>query len=298
MTIKSPIKSMIEAKRSDNPSSLKAKSSPKIGIKLQDCIKLPPSKGMEKFKYTSTIEAIVIRPALQAEATRFILADQPTNPAPINGNKTAKGKTYDINISQLALFFTLSYNKLHKRAIIELLCDKMVIKQGLIDLFLSKISYFIELLNRIFGYLTALLVLLLAFLVFYDTTMRYLFQSGSISLQELEWHLFSAIFLLALGYTHKHQKHVRVDIFFENYPKKAKATFEIISNIFVIIPFSAVVIYFSWEFVALSFGMSEGSPSGGLCCRYVIKSLIIVGFSLLILQSLSEVIKNIEKLRT
>ena len=164
-------------------------------------------------------------------------------------------------------------------------------------MFLNKISYLIDFVNRIFGSLSALLVLLLALLVFYDATMRYLFQSGSISLQELEWHLFSAIFLLTLGYAHKHQKHVRVDIFFENYPKKVKAVFEIISNILIIIPISAVIIYFSWDFVALSFGMGEGSPSGGLCCRYVIKSFIIVGFSLLILQSLSEAIKNIEKLR-
>jgi len=160
-----------------------------------------------------------------------------------------------------------------------------------------KISLFIDRINIFFSSFSFVLVLLLAILVFYDATMRYVFQSGSISLQELEWHLFSAIFLLALGYTHKHQKHVRVDIFFENYPKKAKAIFEIVSNLLVIIPFCVLVIYFSFDFVSLSFGMSESSPSGGLCCRYIIKSFIVVGFTLLALQALSEAIKNIEKLR-
>jgi TRAP-type mannitol/chloroaromatic compound transport system permease small subunit len=164
-------------------------------------------------------------------------------------------------------------------------------------LVVHKISYFIDSINKFLGSISAILVLALALLVFYDAGMRYLFQSGSIALQELEWHLFSAIFLLALGYTHKHQKHVRVDIFFENYPRKMKAIFEIVSNLFIVIPFSLAIIYFSWDFVSLSFAMGESSPSGGLCCRYVIKSFIVIGFLFLALQALSNAIKNIEKLR-
>lgn len=162
---------------------------------------------------------------------------------------------------------------------------------------IHKISYFIDSINKFLGSISAFFVLALALLVFYDAGMRYLFQSGSIALQELEWHLFSAIFLLALGYTHKHQKHVRVDIFFENYPRKMKAIFEIVSNIFIVIPFSLAIIYFSWDFISLSFAMGESSPSGGLCCRYIIKSFIIIGFLFLALQALSNAIKNIEKLR-
>lgn len=160
-----------------------------------------------------------------------------------------------------------------------------------------KLSYIIDIINRFLGSISAILVLALALLVFYDAGMRYLFQSGSIALQELEWHIFSAIFLLALGYTHKHQKHVRVDIFFEKYPRKIKAVFEIVSNLFIIIPFSVAIIYFSWDFVSLSYSIGESSPSGGLCCRYLIKSLIIIGFLFLALQALSNAIKNIEKLR-
>ncbi|MFW6308023.1 MAG: TRAP transporter small permease subunit [Campylobacterales bacterium] len=164
-------------------------------------------------------------------------------------------------------------------------------------LVIHKISYLIDGANKFLGSISAVFVFALALLVFYDAGMRYLFQSGSIPLQELEWHFYSAVFLLALGYTHKHQKHVRVDIFFENYPKKLKAVFEIVSSLFIIILFCIVIIYFSWDFVALSFAIAESSPSGGLCCRYIIKSFIILGFFFLALQALSEAIKNIEKLR-
>ena len=75
-------------------------------------------------------------------------------------------------------------------------------------------SFYIDTLSKYAGALAAVLVLVLSLLVAYDAGMRYLFSEGSIALQEIEWHLFDTIFLLGLSYALKHDKHVRVDIFF------------------------------------------------------------------------------------
>ena len=85
-----------------------------------------------------------------------------------------------------------------------------------------KFETYIDTISKYAGYMAAFLVVVLSLLVFYDATARYLFASGSIALQEIEWHLFDVIFLLGLSYALKHDKHVRVDIFFEHYSKEKK----------------------------------------------------------------------------
>ncbi|NPA81655.1 MAG: TRAP transporter small permease subunit, partial [Epsilonproteobacteria bacterium] len=79
---------------------------------------------------------------------------------------------------------------------------------------MGSISYYIDRLTAFFGKVAAILVVALTLLIVYDAGMRYLFHSGSVALQELEWHLYDMIFLLGLSYTLKHDKHVRVDIFY------------------------------------------------------------------------------------
>ena len=83
--------------------------------------------------------------------------------------------------------------------------------------FNMQLSFYLERLSKYAGLLAALLVVVLSLLVAYDAGMRYLFSEGSIALQEIEWHLFDIVFLLGLSYALKHDKHVRVDIFFERY---------------------------------------------------------------------------------
>ncbi len=85
----------------------------------------------------------------------------------------------------------------------------------------SSFSYYLDNISKYAGYIAAILVVILSLLVVYDAGMRYLFSAGSIALQEIEWHLFDVIFLLGLTYALKHDKHVRVDIFFERYSHDA-----------------------------------------------------------------------------
>jgi len=153
-------------------------------------------------------------------------------------------------------------------------------------------SYIIDTLTKRIGYITAFLAIALALLVGYDATMRYLFSAGSIALQEIEWHIFDIVFLLGLSYALKHDKHVRVDIFFVNYSKQTKAIVEILSMLFLLIPFSLFFLQGSFDMAVQSFVQNEiSSDPGGLKYRFIIKSVLFFAFILLVLQAISEIIK-------
>jgi len=145
----------------------------------------------------------------------------------------------------------------------------------------------------------AFLLVLLSLLVAYDAGMRYLFSAGSIALQEIEWHLFDVIFLLGLTYALKHDKHVRVDIFFERYSKETRAIVQILSMSLLVIPFSLVFLSDSIDMFTQSFIQNEiSSDPGGLTHRYVIKGVLVLSFILLVIQALSEVFKALQRLES
>lgn len=148
---------------------------------------------------------------------------------------------------------------------------------------------------RYLGYFTALVLIVLVLLVVYDATARYLFSTGSIALQELEWHLFDIIILFGISYTLKENAHVRVDIFYASFTKKSKVFINIISSIFFILPFSFLIIYIGLDFVSLSFTQNECSSNpGGLEYRYIVKSLMPISFIFLSLQAIRDLKTNYE----
>lgn len=152
--------------------------------------------------------------------------------------------------------------------------------------------------SEITGRIIAWLVLFMVLLVSYDVTMRYFFRGGSITLQELEWHLFSAIFLLGAAYTFKHDDHVRLDLFYQSrfMDEIRRAWVNIIGGVFFLLPFCLLVIVSSWPFVSQSFIHGEGSPDpGGLPYRWLLKAAIPLGFILLLLQGLADIFKNLGK---
>jgi len=152
--------------------------------------------------------------------------------------------------------------------------------------------------TEFFGKVSSVLVLVLSLLVVYDALSRYLFHEGSVALQELEWHIFDVVFLVGLSYALKSDEHVRVDIFYSRFSSKTKAVVNLISMLFLVLPFSLMVIYTSSNFIYLSFLQDEiSSDPGGLKYRYIIKGFIAFGFVLLSLQAVSEAIKNIKILR-
>jgi len=151
--------------------------------------------------------------------------------------------------------------------------------------------------SRWLGYGGMVALLGMAFLVFYDITTRKLFHGGSIGLQELEWHLYAITFLFGIGYTLSVDKHVRVDILYTRYPTQLKWSIDLIALTLFIIPLTVLIIAQALPFVAESYLQQErsGDP-GGLCCRWIIKSAILIGFIGLYLQTSGEIRKRILKL--
>ncbi|THB76127.1 MAG: TRAP transporter small permease subunit [Desulfobacteraceae bacterium] len=160
--------------------------------------------------------------------------------------------------------------------------------------FLEKYVRFVDGLNDRVGSLMGWLCTVMVLTVFYDVIMRYGFNQGSIAVQEMEWHLFAIIFLVGAAYTLKEDGHVRVDILYLNFSERTKAWVDLIGTLVFLIPFALVVIYSTKNFILNSWAVREMSPDpGGLPARYVLKAMIPLGFSLLILQGISQAAKKL-----
>lgn len=115
---------------------------------------------------------------------------------------------------------------------------------------------------------------------------------SSNGLIETQWYLFDLVFLLGAAYTLQHNDHVRVDVFYDRWNHQQKALANLFGTLFFLLPFSVLVIYFSWGAVIKSWAVRETSPDPGGLIRYPIKTMILVSFGLLILQGISDAIKN------
>lgn len=161
---------------------------------------------------------------------------------------------------------------------------------------LKQLANGIDRFNEAVGRALSWLVLALTLLVAYDVTMRYFFQSGSIAIQELEWHLFSLIFLLGAAYTLKHDAHVRLDLFYKSrfMDARHRAWVNLAGSLLFLIPFCVLVAVSAWPFVSQAYLFAEGSPDpGGLPFRWILKAAIPLGFLLLVAQGLAEALKNL-----
>ena len=157
----------------------------------------------------------------------------------------------------------------------------------------------IDWINELVGKFVAWLVVLMVALTFYDVLMRYLFSSGSVALQELEWHLFSMILLLGAAYTLKHRGHVRVDLVYASRKlnDRHRAIIDLLGNLFMLLPFCLLIIFSSIPFIETAYLAKEHSPDpGGLPFRWILKSMIAIGFALLALQGLAGSIAIARKL--
>ncbi|MEM9808371.1 MAG: TRAP transporter small permease subunit [Cyanobacteria bacterium P01_D01_bin.56] len=115
---------------------------------------------------------------------------------------------------------------------------------------------------------------------------------SSNALIEAQWYLFDVVFLLGAAYTLQKGAHVRVDVFYDRWSRRRKALADFMGTVLFLIPFSALVLYFSWGAVIKSWQIWEMSPDPNGLPRYPIKAMILVSFGLLILQGISEAIKN------
>ena len=107
---------------------------------------------------------------------------------------------------------------------------------------LLKLENFFDRFSTLMGWIAGFLNLIMLVNVFYDSIMRYFFNSGSIALQEMEWHLFSVVFLFGMAYTLKEDGHVRVDILYDHFSPRWKAIVNIGGALLFLIPLSLLII--------------------------------------------------------
>jgi len=124
-------------------------------------------------------------------------------------------------------------------------------------------------------------------------TARYLFNFGSIGLQESVMYMHGAVFMLGIAFTLKEQGHVRVDVLYEKFPPRVKVCIDIAGHLLFLIPFSIFILWTSLEYVSFSWSLRESSGQpGGLSGVYLIKGLIPAMAFLLLLQGISEILKG------
>lgn len=124
-----------------------------------------------------------------------------------------------------------------------------------------------------------------------NVLLRYLFRTGSVWSQELEWHLMAPICLFGMSYALRHGEHVRVDVLFARFSDRTKTAIDLISAVLAV-TIALAVIYLSLNYVGQSWRIGEGSANpGGIPGRYALKALIPIGFALLALQSLAQAIR-------
>jgi len=149
------------------------------------------------------------------------------------------------------------------------------------------------------GHLCSLLMLLMVLNVFYDVIMRYFFNDVSIGMQELEWHLFGAMFMFGIGYTFKEDGHVRVDVFYDQMSIRSQAFVNIFGSIVFALPITLLILYFSIDYTYQAYEMGEGSADpGGLPYRWIIRSVIPISSVFLTLSIVYIVLNEVENLRS
>ena len=147
--------------------------------------------------------------------------------------------------------------------------------------------------NQITGKAIAWLTLVMVVVTCAVVTARYLFNFGSIGLQESVMYMHGAVFMLGIAFTLKEQGHVRVDVLYEKFPPRVKVCIDIAGHLLFLIPFSIFVLWTSLEYVPFSWSLRESSGQpGGLPGVYLIKGLIPAMAFLLLLQGISEILKG------
>jgi TRAP-type mannitol/chloroaromatic compound transport system permease small subunit len=142
------------------------------------------------------------------------------------------------------------------------------------------------------GRITAWSSFALALVMGGNVLLRYVFHTGTVWSQELEWHLMAPICLFGMSYALRHGEHVRVDVLYASFSPKTKDFVEIVSALLAM-AISAIVIRLSISYVMQSWSMGEGSANpGGIPARYLLKALIPVGFALFFAQSLAQGIRG------
>ena len=167
---------------------------------------------------------------------------------------------------------------------------------------LLRIAKGIDGLSRRVGRMVAWLTLAMVLVGAYNAIARYVERDLGLALSsnayvELQWYLFSLVFLLGAPYTLRCDRHVRVDVIYGGHPPLAKAWIDLVGGLLLLLPFCAFAIWSSTDFVLDSWSQREMSSDPGGLPRYPLKTVVPIAFFLVGLQGISEVIKRLAIIR-
>jgi TRAP-type mannitol/chloroaromatic compound transport system permease small subunit len=175
-------------------------------------------------------------------------------------------------------------------------------KRSIPDSPASRIERAIDTVSGGIGRAASWLVVIMVLIGAFNAIARYLGRFLGVHLSsntwlELQWYLFSLIFLLGAAYVLREDRHVRVDVLFGRLSARAQAVINVLGTLLLLVPFSAFVLWVSWPIVRSSWRIREMSPDPGGLPRYPLKAMILICFALLLLQAVAELIREARRVR-
>ncbi len=162
---------------------------------------------------------------------------------------------------------------------------------------LERVAWLFEQINEWSGRAVSWLSLFMVLVTFTVVVLRYVFDLGWIWLQESVTFMHGALFLIGAAYTLKHEGHVRVDIFFQRFSPQRQALVDLLGSLLLLMPVCLFIFSVSWDYVAQSWALREGSrEAGGLDGVYLFKSLILMMAALLLIQGVATVVRCLARL--
>ncbi|MER8486744.1 TRAP transporter small permease subunit [Mesorhizobium australicum] len=162
---------------------------------------------------------------------------------------------------------------------------------------LLALSRTIDRMNEFIGKSVSWLILLAILVSAANAVIRKVFDTSSNAWLELQWYLFGAAFMLAAAYTLKQNEHIRIDIVYGLFSRRAQHWIDLFGHLFFLMPFVTLMVFYFVPYVSLSFHSGEMSTNAGGLIVWPAKAILLVGFFLLALQGISEIIKKIAIMR-
>jgi TRAP-type mannitol/chloroaromatic compound transport system permease small subunit len=162
---------------------------------------------------------------------------------------------------------------------------------------LITLSRWIDAVNDRLGSLASWLVLAACLISAANAMTRYAFDLSSNAWLEVQWYLFAAAVMFGASYTLKMNEHVRVDVLYTHLSERGRIWLDLLGTAVFLVPSMFIIAYLSWPFFLQSWAIGEGSSNAGGLLRYPVKLLVPLGFTLVGLQGLSEIIKRAAALR-
>jgi TRAP-type mannitol/chloroaromatic compound transport system permease small subunit len=161
---------------------------------------------------------------------------------------------------------------------------------------LLAVSRAIDWVNARLGAVACWLVLIACLISAGNAASRYLFSASSNAWLEVQWYMFAGMVLLGGPYTLKVNEHVRVDLIYSAVSERVRIWIDILGCLLFLLPICIILIYFTWPWFLDSWRIDETSSNAGGLIRWPVKLILPLGFALMALQGISELIKRVEAL--